>query len=216
MHPSFFDELNRIWFDKVAADLTEAARAKLPKKDFAVPASKSNTGEKAYPIPDRQHARSALGFAKMHGDSADYARVRAKVEAKFPDMLKSSSSDNVEEKKKKPFFERNPTLGGSSKKKEASDATALVKRVASAAPKEPLLSRLARLSHPMDQAGLGILALPAADQLQAHVRAGLAGTYNKEEVKKRELLPHVAHPLAEVGGLGLISASAALAHGAPH
>lgn len=80
---AFFDEMN-----KIAAELTPKARAELPKKDFAVPASKSNTGEKAYPIPDEQHARSALGFAKMHGDSADYARVRAKVKAKYPHLVK--------------------------------------------------------------------------------------------------------------------------------
>lgn len=437
MHPSFFDELNRIWFDKVAADLTEAARAKLPKKDFAVPASKSNTGEKAYPIPDRQHARSALGFAKMHGDSADYARVRAKVEAKFPDMLKKGS----EEKKEKTFFERNPNLGKfirgnaaatgfalsnaglaaglahlsrqSAGKPGAADiltrmrkasptpvddrfamdayggggfmpsarliddgssplshvrispdaapeilahelghaewnrnrvgrvtqgragqafrvgaqasglvglgagllsdnpkvhAAATLAPIALYAPtllneaaasikgikhirgaggslggyakmmapafgtylasaghavgsnlasqgigggirslfhkkrsepdqvkegsgtlaglgpvlntaehaavpggvKERLIGALAnRFSHPMDLAGLGVLGLPAADQLQAHTRAGLSGKYNKEEVKKREVLPHVAHPLAELGGLGMIAAPVA-------
>lgn len=77
---------------KIAHDLTQGERAELPKKDFAVPASKSNTGEKAYPIPDEQHARSALGFAKMHGDSADLEKVRAKVRAKFPDMLKEKDS----------------------------------------------------------------------------------------------------------------------------
>lgn len=80
---------------KTAADLTPEARADLPKKDFAVPAKKSNTGERAYPIPDRQHAASALGFAKMHGDSADYARVKAKVLAKYPDMLSKTSSMQV-------------------------------------------------------------------------------------------------------------------------
>jgi len=77
---------------KVAAELTSAAREDLPKKDFAVPASKSNTGEKAYPIPDKQHARSALGFAKMHGDTADYHRVLEKVKAKYPDMIKDKTA----------------------------------------------------------------------------------------------------------------------------
>lgn len=282
MHPSFFDELNRIWFDKVAADLTEAARAKLPKKDFAVPASKSNTGEKAYPIPDRQHARSALGFAKMHGDSADYARVRAKVEAKFPDMLKKGSRlDQVKsvgrnvarhlghaaggaldtvtgpvntatqglslndsrraasgfggvaalegvhqlgvrrgrraaEKEKDstmmppgqmpPIMKMGSgTLAGLGPVLNTAEHTAVPGGV-----KERLIGALAnRFSHPMDLAGLGVLGLPAADQLQAHTRAGLSGKYNKEEVKKREVLPHVAHPLAELGGLGMIAAPVA-------
>jgi hypothetical protein len=76
---------------KGAADLTEAARAELPKKDFAVPAKKSNTGKPAYPIEDPQHARSALGFAKMHGDGTDYAAVRAKVQKKYPDLLKKQA-----------------------------------------------------------------------------------------------------------------------------
>lgn len=94
---SFAGELAEIGgFSKVAADLTPEARSKLPKKDFAVSAKKSNTGEKAYPIPDRQHARSALGFAKMHGDSADLAAVRAKIKAKFPDMLKAAALKDMD------------------------------------------------------------------------------------------------------------------------
>lgn len=80
---------------KTAADLTPEARAKLPAKDFAVKAKKSNTGHEAYPIPDRQHARSALGFAKMHGDEADLAAVRKKIEAKYPDMLKAGSTGDI-------------------------------------------------------------------------------------------------------------------------
>jgi hypothetical protein len=80
-------------WEKIAADLTEAARADLPKKDFAVSAKKSNTGDKAYPIPDRQHAASALGFAKMHHDSADLAAVRAKIKEKYPDMLSKAAGE---------------------------------------------------------------------------------------------------------------------------
>lgn len=75
---------------KIASPLTEQARAHLSKKDFAVPPGKSNTGKEAYPIPDEKHARSALGFAKMHGDKADLARVEAKVEKKFPGLEKNS------------------------------------------------------------------------------------------------------------------------------
>jgi len=153
---------------KVAADLTPAARADLPKKDFAVSAGKSNTGERAYPIPDRQHAKSALGFAKMHGDSADLERVRAKVRAKFPDMLK----------------------------KEA----AVMEAIRGAVGKPGVANHLTEL------AGLGILAAPAVDELQAHTRAGLSGQYSKEGVKERELLPHVATPLAEATGLGVLMA----------
>jgi hypothetical protein len=85
---SFSTEMQKIGgCTKLAEELTSEARSKLPGKDFAVKAKKSNTGQEAYPIPDRQHARSALGFAKMHGDSADLSAVRAKIKSKFPDML---------------------------------------------------------------------------------------------------------------------------------
>jgi hypothetical protein len=153
---------------KVAGELSAGARADLPKKDFAVSAGKSNTGERAYPIPDRRHASSALGFAKMHGDSADLERVRAKVRAKFPDMLK----------------------------KEA----AVMEAIRGAMGKPGVANHLTEL------AGLGILAAPAADELQAHARAGLAGQYDKEGVKSREVLPHLAGPLAEATGLGVLMA----------
>lgn len=150
------------------AALTTEARNDLPKKDFAVPASKSNTGSKAYPIPDEQHARSALGFAKMHGDTSDYARVRAKVQARFPHMLKG---------------------------KEAAVAEAIRGAMSGEAGK-----------HITELAGLGLLAAPSMDQLQAHVRAATAGQYDKEGVKQREFLPAVSHPLAEAGGLGILMA----------
>jgi hypothetical protein len=37
-------------------------------------------------VPDKQHARLALSMVSAHGSSADKARVRAKVHAKFPDI----------------------------------------------------------------------------------------------------------------------------------
>lgn len=159
---------------KEGAELTPEARSKLPKKDFAVSASKSNTGEKAYPIPDEQHARSALGFARMHGDAADYARVRAKVEKKYPGLIQ--------------------------------------KKAAALPPAPGLFQRLGRGlaseagTHKAELAGLGILAVPGLDQLQAHGRAAIAGDYNKDGVKKREVLPHVTHPLMETAGLGVLAA----------
>lgn len=88
---------------KYAAELTAETRADLPKKDFAVSAKKSNTGDKAYPINDRQHAASALGFAKMHGDAADLAAVRAKIKAKYPDMLKGKEAAEHAEERAHPY-----------------------------------------------------------------------------------------------------------------
>lgn len=154
-------------FEKISAELTETARAKLPKKDFAVGPRSSNTGKEAYPIPDRQHARSALGFAKMHGDSSDLEKVRAKVRAKYPDMLKAAKVAAVGE-----------AVRGAMKGEVAQHLTEL--------------------------AGLGILGVPAVDQLQAHARAGLAGDYSKDGVKQREVLPAIAHPLSEAAGLGVL------------
>lgn len=71
---------------KTAFEIQPEDRTSIPKKDFAQP-SKEEAGHKGkYPVPDRQHARSALGFAKMHGDTAAYTAVKRKVRAKFPDM----------------------------------------------------------------------------------------------------------------------------------
>ena len=60
--------------------------------------------------------------------------------------------------------------------------------------------------HATELAGLGLLAAPSLDQLQAHARAGLAGEYSKEGVKDREFLPAIAHPTAEAAGLGVLMA----------
>lgn len=94
---------------KIAAPLTAEQREDMPKKDFAVGPKSSNTGEEAYPIPDRRHAAVALGMAKMHHDSADLAKVRAKVKAKYPDMLdKAASAGSIilEDTTKVAFLER--------------------------------------------------------------------------------------------------------------
>jgi len=158
-------------YEKIAAELTAETRADLPKKDFAVSAKKSNTGDKAYPIPDRQHASSALGFAKMHGDSADLAAVRAKIKARFPDMLGKEAANLL---------------------------SSLGSKLA------PLAGEAA--GHKAELAGLGILAAPSVDSLQAHARAAAGGDYSAEGVKKREILPHAVKPLSEVAGLGVLAA----------
>ncbi len=83
----FLDELT-----KIATDLTPAARADLPKKDFAVSAKASNTGKPSYPIEDKAHARAALGFAAMHHDKKDISEVRKDVARKFPGMVKEKKA----------------------------------------------------------------------------------------------------------------------------
>ncbi len=62
------------------AKLTTAKRKALPKSDFALP------GKRAYPVPDKSHARNALARVSQHGTPAQKATVRAKVHAKFPSI----------------------------------------------------------------------------------------------------------------------------------
>jgi hypothetical protein len=64
------------------------------------------------------------------------------------------------------------------------------------------------LAHKAEIAGLGVLAAPSADDLQAHIRARAAGQYNKAGVEKRTLLPHVAKPVSELAGLGVLAGPA--------
>ena len=61
------------------AKLTKAARAKIAGKDFALPGRR-------YPVEDRAHAANALTRVSQHGTSAEKAKVRAKVHAKYPTM----------------------------------------------------------------------------------------------------------------------------------
>jgi hypothetical protein len=73
--------------EKTAFVIQPEDRPEIPKKDFAQPTKEEEGHEGKYPIPDKQHARSALGFAKMHHDSGALAAVRAKIHKKFPGML---------------------------------------------------------------------------------------------------------------------------------
>lgn len=73
------------------AKLTTEARKKLSSKSFALPgkgSGPSGKGPGSYPIPDKSHARNALARVAQHGSSAEKAKVRAKVKAKFPSIGK--------------------------------------------------------------------------------------------------------------------------------
>jgi hypothetical protein len=73
------------------AKLTAAARKKIPKSQFALPGKgkgPEGKGAGSYPIPDRSHAANALARVAQHGSSAEKAKVRAKVHAKYPTMGK--------------------------------------------------------------------------------------------------------------------------------
>jgi hypothetical protein len=73
------------------AKLTTKARKALPSSSFALPGKgegPSGKGSGSYPIPDASHARNALSRVAQHGSSAQKAKVRAKVHAKFPNIGK--------------------------------------------------------------------------------------------------------------------------------
>lgn len=71
------------------AKLTAARRQAMPKKDFALPGKgegPKGAGSGSYPIEDRAHARAALSRVSANGSPAEKAEVRAKVDAKYPQM----------------------------------------------------------------------------------------------------------------------------------
>jgi hypothetical protein len=77
---------------KNMAKLTTKARKKLPSSSFALPGKgkgPSGKGAGSYPIPDKSHARNALSRVAQHGSSAQKAKVRAKVHAKYPGIGKT-------------------------------------------------------------------------------------------------------------------------------
>jgi len=76
-----------------------AQRAKLPKKEFALPGKKTaenKAGKGGYPIPDKAHARNALARVSQHGSPAEKAKVRAKVHSKFPDIGRKHENEAEE------------------------------------------------------------------------------------------------------------------------
>jgi hypothetical protein len=65
------------------AQLTAAARKKIPTKSFALPGRR-------YPIEDKSHARNALSRVSGNGTPAEKKRVKAAVHKKYPGMGKLS------------------------------------------------------------------------------------------------------------------------------
>lgn len=134
------------FLEKRAAELSDAAREKIPAREFAVSkrlAKKSGdevrAGEEGkYPIPDRAHARNALARVAQHGTPAEVAAVKAKVKKAFPDI-------DVDGEKKASLFE----VMAARKENEKWAAAAK-------------LAADDNFGHGAELAGLGILAVPAA------------------------------------------------------
>lgn len=87
------EEPRKGWVDgqprKSGGRLTAAERQSLPKADFAEPGEGNgpkSAGAGSYPIPDAKHGRLALAMVSRHGSSAEKAKVRAKVHAKYPEI----------------------------------------------------------------------------------------------------------------------------------
>lgn len=79
--------------EKSARVLSTRGRKQVAKKNFAMPASaaKSGAGQKgSYPIFDLPHARSALSYGKRFLSADDYAKLRARVHAKYPNLKKGN------------------------------------------------------------------------------------------------------------------------------
>jgi hypothetical protein len=85
---AFMNEL-----EKQARVLTEEAREKIPKSETGLPEEREKgkgAVEGSYPMPDKQHAKTALGFAKMNLrkgklSQEEYDRIAAKAHAVLGD-----------------------------------------------------------------------------------------------------------------------------------
>jgi hypothetical protein len=62
------------------AQLTAAQRRHLPDTAFAIPK------KRAYPIPDENHARDALGEVAANGTAAEQRQVKAAVARQYPNL----------------------------------------------------------------------------------------------------------------------------------
>jgi hypothetical protein len=65
---------------KQAEKLTDRGRAQIKDSNFVFPEKKK------YPIHDKTHARAALRFVAMHGDSSEKQKVKNAVKNKYPDI----------------------------------------------------------------------------------------------------------------------------------
>ncbi len=71
------------------ARLTSKQRKAIPKKDFALPSTRSKSGGSGgYPINDRTHAVNALARVSQFGSPSQKSAVRSKVAAKYPGLGK--------------------------------------------------------------------------------------------------------------------------------
>lgn len=163
---------------KEAAELTPQSRAEIKPKNFALTGKQSNTGQRAYPIHDEQHARAALGFVGMHGTPQQKSEVYKDISKKYPHLAAKSSI---------------PELKGLTEKKAG-----VVGRLAKNMGHGPVSNFLVKHENPIELAGLGVLAAPSVAELHhAAKQHQMGGPVNKGEVAKG---------VAETAGLGILAA----------
>lgn len=165
---------------KIATELTGASRGKIAPKNFALSAKQSDTGEPKYPIHDQAHAANALARVRQFGTAQEKSEVYKDVAKRFPALAARSDVSAVKDKVKE-----------SGALREISDKA---------------LEHLHHNEGLHDVLGLGVLAAPALDKLQASARAHLAKDKGHDATEKRQLMGEGAHAGLEVGGLGYLAA----------
>lgn len=161
--------------EKISAPLTPAGRDRVKDKNFALSARQSDTGKPAYPIHDEAHARNAVARVQQHGSPEEKSEVFKDIARKYPGLVT-----------------RSEVPGLKTKAKEAGVVGRLGKALRS-----PVGEHAAELG------GLGVLAVPGLDELQARARAGRGAS--QEAVEKKQLLGPAGHAAADVGGLGILA-----------
>jgi hypothetical protein len=85
------------------AKLTAKARNSLKTSTFAIP------GKRAYPLPDKSHARNALARVSQFGSSEEKAKVRSAVARKYPGIGHTGSASRKPKKNRGQFRHHSQT-----------------------------------------------------------------------------------------------------------
>lgn len=214
---SFLDELS-----KIGADLTAAEREKIPSKKFALTGKQSTTGKKAYPLDTEGRARAAIGFVGMHGSPEQKSEVYRDVARLYPHLAAKSSVPGLRAHAKEKAAMGMGNEHATPPNPTSMNATPMPKTFTP----PPVQGSLQGLSggqggigkagsvlsalkgpvgeHATELAGLGVLAVPGLDTLQARARARLAKDVTPHAVERRQFLGEGGHAAADVGGLGIL------------
>lgn len=169
--------------EKMSVDLSEAQRAEIAPKNFALSAKQSDTGKPAYPIEDKAHAANALARVKQFGNAKEKSEVYKDVAKKYPELAAKSSVPSLKK--------RASAIGALGSRLKDSGSSTL----------HAMGEHLKTHGDKYDLAGLGILAAPSAANLLGARKEHKQG----RPVDKKELW----HSAAELGGLGVLAAPVA-------